>query len=501
MRLLEDSCCMVIFGASGDLTHRKLIPALYHLFSGNRLPEKFAILGVGRTKDSDASFREKLKLTLIKNEEVSLETLEKFLALLHYIPINTLDNKDYIHLVKKLDEFTKLYQFPSKNILYYLATPPSLYPIIPANLAEYALNKERDGWRRIIIEKPFGYDFNTAKTLDKAIRMHFDESQIYRIDHYLGKETVQNLLVLRFANNLFEPLWNRHYVDYIEITAAESLGVEERGGYYDGAGAVRDMFQNHLLQVLAMVCMEPPSAINANAIRDEIFHLLENIKPLDEKDLQQNLVLGQYTESQIRGESMPAYRDENGVSHHSRTETYIALKMFIENERWRDVPLYVRTGKRLPTRVTEVVIHFKPTTHADFVEHAPQNSLVIRIQPDEGILLNFGLKVPGAGFDVQDAALNFKYDSVENTQILSAYERLLLDAINGDASLFTRSDAVEKCWEFVQPILDFKQSPTALFGYAAGTWGPIESDKLLEQEKRSWRFPCKNLTNTDYCEL
>lgn len=353
----------------------------------------------------------------------------------------------------------------------------------------------------MIIEKPFGYDLASARQLDKEIHEHFQEHQIYRIDHYLGKETVQNLLVLRFSNAMFEPLWNHQYVDYVEITGAEFLGVEERGGYYDGSGAVRDMFQNHLLQVLAMVGMESPAQINADAIRNEVVKVLQCLRPLSDEDLRNNLVLGQYTESNVRGQFLPGYRNEHGVADDSRTETYVGLKMFIDNWRWNGVPFYVRTGKRLPTRVTEVVIHFKQTPHPVFGKDAPENKLIIRIQPDEGIQMSFGLKEPGAGFNAKEVKMNFHYASLQETQMLTAYERLLLDALNGDATLFARSDAVEACWEFVQPILDYKQDPQSLFGYACGTWGPQESDQLLHNDGRAWRFPCKNLTDTDYCEL
>ncbi|MGB2078763.1 MAG: glucose-6-phosphate dehydrogenase, partial [Vibrio sp.] len=316
-------------------------------------------------------------------------------------------------------------------------------------------------------------------------------------------ETVQNLLVFRFANGMYEPLWNHNFIDYVEITGAEFIGVEGRGGYYEGSGAMRDMFQNHLLQVLAMVTMEPPAAFNADSMRDETAKVLSSLQPLTEDDLHNNLVLGQYTESNVRGEDLPGYRQEEGVAEDSRTETFMALKMFINNWRWNGVPFYVRSGKRLPTRVTEVVIHFKPTPHPVFFKNAPENKLILRIQPDEGILMQFGMKEPGAGFKAKEVTMDFHYDSLEGSGLLSAYERLLLDALKGDATLFARTDAVDACWNFVQPILDFKNQndPKALYGYAGGTWGPKESNDLLERDGRQWRSPCKNLTNTDYCEL
>ncbi|MDF2152268.1 glucose-6-phosphate dehydrogenase [Vibrio sp. CAU 1672] len=499
--VIPENSSIVIFGASGDLTYRKLIPALYHLYANQQLPEHLTILGVSRTQYSDQSYREKLKASLQKMEKTQPDTLDAFIDHLHYQTINTSDPQDYSKLAVRLGQLADEYRFEQQNVLFYLATPPSLYSVIPSSLAAHGLNCEANGWKRLIIEKPFGYDLQSARRLDREIHQHFHEHQIYRIDHYLGKETVQNLLVLRFSNAMFEPLWNRNFIDYVEITGAEFLGVEERGGYYDGAGAVRDMFQNHLLQVLAMVGMEPPAQINADAMRDEVFKVLQCLKPLDEGDLRNNLVLGQYTASEVRGKHLAGYREESGVAGDSRTETYVGLKAYINNWRWNGVPFYVRTGKRLPTRVTEVVIHFKATPHPVFGKNAPENKLIIRIQPDEGIQMSFGLKEPGAGFNAKEVKMNFRYASLEETQMLTAYERLLLDALNGDATLFARSDAVEACWQYVQPILDFKQDPQALFGYACGTWGPKQADDLLLRDNRAWRFPCKNLTDTDYCEL
>jgi glucose-6-phosphate 1-dehydrogenase len=501
MMVIPENSSIVIFGASGDLTYRKLIPALYHLYASDQLPKSFAILGVSRTEYSDDSYREKLKKSLQEMEQTEPAVLDAFINHLHYQAINTSDSQDYAKLVTRLDSLSTEYGFEQRNTLFYLATPPSLYSVIPASLAQHGLSNEDDGWKRLIIEKPFGYDLESAQKLDKEIHEHFQEHQIYRIDHYLGKETVQNLLVLRFSNAMFEPLWNRNFIEYVEITGAEFLGVEERGGYYDGSGAVRDMFQNQLLQVLAMVGMEPPAQINADSLRDEVVKVLQCLKPLDDESLRKDLVLGQYTASDVRGEHLLGYREENGVADDSRTETYIGLKAYINNWRWNGVPFYVRTGKRLPTRVTEVVIHFKNTPHPVFGQNAPENKLIIRIQPDEGIQMSFGLKEPGAGFKAKEVKMNFSYNDLEETQMLTAYERLLLDALNGDATLFARTDAVEACWKYVQPILDFKQDPQALFGYACGTWGPKEADDLLQRANRAWRFPCKNLTDTDYCEL
>ncbi|MEH6453380.1 MAG: glucose-6-phosphate dehydrogenase [Psychromonas sp.] len=511
--VIPENSNIVIFGASGDLTYRKLIPALYHLYADGQLPKAFSVLGVSRTEYTDESYRSKLKASLQEMEKTDPVLLDAFCDHLHYQAIDTAAVADYAKLVTRLDVLAIKFKFSQNkknvsaghklqsNTLFYLATPPSLYGIIPTNLAAHGLNDEENGWKRLIIEKPFGYDLKSAQALNKQIHKHFYEHQIYRIDHYLGKETVQNLLVFRFANTIFEPLWNRNFVDYVEITGSEFLGVEERGGYYDGSGAMRDMFQNHLLQVLSLVAMEPPAAINADTIRDEVYKVIQSLKPLSENDVKNNLVLGQYTESNVRGKFLAGYRDEPGVSDESRTETYVGMKMFIDNWRWNGVPFYVRSGKRLPTRVTEVVIHFKKTPHPIFSQNTPENKLIIRIQPDEGIVMSFGLKEPGAGFEAKEASMNFYYDSLQETQMLTAYERLLLDALNGDATLFARTDTVEACWNFVQPILDYKQNPQALFGYASGTWGPKESDDLLQRDGREWRHPCKNLTNTDYCEL
>ncbi len=491
---------IVIFGASGDLTYRKLIPALYHLYANGNLPDDFAILGASRTDYTDESFREYQSRTLTEKESIDGETLTRFVQHLYYQSLDTANADDYGKLKTRLEQLDKKHHTDG-NTVYYMSTPPSLYGVIPECLAKHGLNKEDHGWKNIIVEKPFGYDLESAKNLDAQIHACFEEHQIYRIDHYLGKETVQNLLVLRFSNAMFEPLWNRNYIDHVEITSAEYIGVEERGGYYDGAGAVRDMFQNHLLQVLAMVGMEPPSVIDADAMRDESVKVMQCFRPLSRDDLHKNLVLGQYTESYVRGTLLPGYRDEHGVADDSRTETYVGLKMFIDNWRWNGVPFYVRTGKRLPTRVTEVVIHFKKTPHPVFGLYAPENKLIIRIQPDEGILLSFGLKEPGAGFKAKEVSMDFHYQDLKEVNMLTAYERLILDCMNSDATLFARTDAVQACWEFVQPILEHKKDPKHLFGYAAGTWGPKEADALLQNDGRDWRFPCKNLTNTDYCEL
>ena len=478
----------MIFGASGDLTHRKLIPALYNLYKIGRLSENFSVLGVARSELNDETFREKMREALIHNEETTPETLDAFCSHLYYQAVNTSDAQDYDKLVPRLDNLHDKYK-TSGNTLYYMSTPPSLYGVIPECLAAHGLNTEEYGWKRIIVEKPFGYDEKTAQALDVQIHRFFEEHQIYRIDHYLGKETVQNLLVLRFSNGWFEPLWNRNFIDYVEITGAESIGVEERGGYYDGSGAMRDMFQNHLLQVLAMVAMEPPAIINANSMRDEVAKVMHSLRPLTAEDMEHNLVLGQYTAAEINGKMENGYLEEKGVPADSRTETYIALRCEIENWRWAGVPFYVRTGKRLPARVTEIVIHFKTTPHPVFSQNAPENKLIIRIQPDEAISMRFGLKKPGAGFEAKEVSMDFRYADLAGAQVLTAYERLLLDAMKGDATLFARTDAVHAAWKFVQPILDYKANGGRIHEYEAGTWGPVAADKLIAKQGKVWRKP------------
>lgn len=394
------------------------------------------------------------------------------------------------------------------NILFYLSTPPKLYSVIPKHLATVGLNKENGGFRRLVVEKPFGHNLASARELNSDLLKYFRENQIYRIDHYLGKETVQNLLVLRFANSLWEPLWNHKYIDHVQITSAEKLGVEKRGGYYDQSGALRDMVQNHLLQLVGLVAMEPPTVIGADAIRNEMLKVFQSIRPLNRKNLNDNTVRGQYTSSIIKGENVKGYREEDGVNPASRTETFAAIKLHIDNWRWSGIPFYLRTGKKLPARVTEIVIHFRPTPHHLFdsvhgTTNIP-NQLIIRIQPDEGLLLKMGLKQPGSGFTVKTVNLDFHYSDMAENYLPTAYERLLLDGINGDATLYARGDNVEKAWEIVQPILDeWEENPDfPLHGYPAGTWGPRAADELIAGEESGWRYPCKNLSNDgEYCEL
>ena len=499
---IPDSHIIVIFGASGDLTKRKLIPAVYELFINQHLPVNFAILGTSRTALTDEEFRQRmLEFLPLENKQTI-----SFLNHIYYQTIDYNIQDDYLKLKNRLESLS-LQLSIAPNYLFYLSTPPNLYDLIPEKLARAELNLQKNGYRRIVIEKPFGNSLSSAKALNVSLKKEYEENQIYRIDHYLGKETVQNLMVTRFANGIFEPIWNRNFIERVEITSAESLGVESRGGYYDHSGAMRDMVQNHLLQVVGMVAMEPPVVIEADAIRHEIMKVFQSLRPLKPDELQKHVVRGQYTASTIKGQAVAGYREEPGVDPESHTETYLAMKFHIDNWRWAGVPFFIRTGKKLPTRVTEIVIEFKPTPHHlfdrnGFDQHL-NNQLIIRIQPDEGILLKFGMKGPGAGFRVNQVNMDFHYSSLANIHLPTAYERLLLDCMLGDATLYSRGDTVEAAWNFIQPILDaWKNDPSIpIYGYPAGTWGPYESDSLIDGDKM-WRYPCKNLSDDGlYCEL
>lgn len=499
---IPDPHLLIIFGASGDLTKRKLIPAIYQLYIHHLLPVDFAILGASRTLLSDEEFRQRMMEFLPSGEVQVVEFLNK----IYYQSIDYEQQNDYFSLKSRLELIRHSLNIEA-NYLYYLSTPPNLYEVIPAMLAQAVMHQQTDGFKRLIIEKPFGNDLNSAKALNINLLKNYEENQIYRIDHYLGKETVQNLMVTRFANGIFEPVWNRNFIERIEISSAESLGVEGRGGYYDHSGAMRDMVQNHLLQLVGMVAMEPPVVIEANAIRHEVMKVFQSLRPIKHEELQNYVVRGQYTGSTIKGSPVPGYREETGVNPESHTETFVAMKFYIDNWRWAGVPFYIRTGKKLPTRVTEIVIEFKPTPHHLFDQNDfgnnTSNQLIIRIQPDEGILMKFGMKEPGAGFKVNQVNMDFHYSSLADRHIPAAYERLLLDCLLGDATLFSRGDTVEAAWNFIQPILDAWNNDLSIpiYGYPAGTWGPHESDRLIEGEK-TWRYPCKNLSDDGlYCEL
>jgi glucose-6-phosphate 1-dehydrogenase len=501
---------LIIFGASGDLTARKLIPALFNLYKGKHLPENFVVMGVSRSSMTDDDFRKKV---LIESE-----FLEKKLSSEEASFINTFSNKlfytdlgddydsSYAPLANRIQYLNEKFG-TAENYIFYLSTPPSLYEPIAKNLYEEGLTKEDEGWKRIIVEKPFGYDLASAKALNVGLHQYFQESQVYRIDHYLGKETVQNVLVTRFSNSIFEPVWNRRYIHHVEITNAETVGVEKRGGYYDKSGALRDMFQSHLLQVISLIVMEPPINADAEEIRNEKVKALKSIRIMqDDETILKNTLKGQYVASTIDGKNIKGYREEDGVNPESTTETYAAVKFFIDNWRWSDVPFYVRTGKAMPTKVTEVVIHFKSPHHDIFKSqdvYKKDNKLIIRIQPDEGILIKFGVKVPGLGFHVEQANMDFYYSDLESAHVMDAYERLLLDAMQGDTTLYARADEVEAAWKFVDPILKcWENSPQVnTYGYSAGTWGPRNSDDLIE-DSFGWRNPGDLLTDeSGFCVI
>ncbi len=501
---------LVIFGASGDLTYRKLIPAVFDLYMNGSLPEGYAVLGVSRTDLTDVQFRKKMKegvMLFTHYKDAPKEKIDDFLTHLYYLSIDTGKGEEYIHVKEKLNALNKKHNL-GKNYIFYLSTPPSLYTVIPKFLYGQGLTLQQKGFKRIIVEKPFGHDLESAISLNEQLLSFFEEDQIYRIDHYLGKETVQNLMVTRFANGIYEPLWNRNFIQHVEITAAESLGVEDRGGYYDHSGALRDMIQNHLLQVASLVAMEPPAKLTAEDIRYEKMKVFRSLRPFSKSDLKKNVIRGQYTEAIVRGKKYNGYRDEKNVDKDSRTETYAAMKVHIDNWRWQGVPFYIRTGKRLPTNVTEVVIHFKPSPQRLFkLEDQSTNSdnqLILRIQPDEGILLKTGMKVPGSGYEVKTVNMDFHYSELNDHYIPSAYERLILDCMIGDNMLYMSSEAAEETWKFVQPVLDYwendKEAP--LHGYPAGSWGPTVADDLIEGKENTWRYPCKNLAEDGiYCEL
>ena len=475
----------------------------------NLLPEKFVLLGVGRGEMTSTDFREKMAEAIRKyreDREQEMSHMPEFVKNAEYHRLDYTKLSDYADMGLKLTKVRNESGIGG-NVIFYMATPPNMYETICSHLSEAGLTDQAEGFRRIIIEKPFGYDLESAKRLNGILHRLMDENQIFRIDHYLGKETVQNLMVTRFANGIFEPLWNRNYVHRIEITSAESIGVEDRGGYYDSAGALRDMVQNHLLQMVGLTAMEPPSSLEPDAIRNEVLKVFQSLQPIREEDVAKNVIRGQYIGSKIRGECVTGYRQEKDVAKNSRTETFVAMKFFINNWRWGGVPFYIRSGKRLPTRVTEVVIHFKQTPHHLFqrvVGKLAGNQLIIRIQPDEGILLKFDMKEPGAGFNVKNVNMDFHYKDLADVRVPSAYERLLYDVMMGDPTLFSRDDEVETAWKFIEPIQKaWKNNPDIkIYGYPAGTWGPEPSNELIEGEGLTWRYPCKNLADEElYCEL
>jgi len=448
-----------------------------------------------------------INFTTTQSEDI--QNIDTFLQLVNYQNLDVSGSGDFAKLSIKLNELDKV-NHTHNNYLYYLAMPPGTFIQIAEILKQQNLHTQNNdrGWRRIVFEKPFGHDLESARRLNSGIQNIFNEDQIYRIDHYLGKETVQNVCAFRFSNIIFESLWNRNHIHHIEITASEKIGVENRGGYYDHAGALRDMVQNHLLQIAAVIAMEPPVRFDSPSLHNEKIKVFKALRQYSDHEIPAHIIRGQYLSSKIGGEEIKAYREESGVDVDSKTETFVAMKFFIDNWRWGGVPFYIRTGKHLPTRVTEVVIHFKKIPHQLFTEDSDEavkdNLLILRIQPDEGILIKFGMKLPGANYNIKSVDLDFHYADLSDTPIPEAYERLLLDVILGDSSLYSRADEVEASWEFINPILKaWQENPNIpIYGYPAGTWGPPEARNLFDDPNEDWRYPCKNLTGADnYCEL
>jgi len=493
-----EPCAIVIFGASGDLTRRMLLPALYNLSVDEQLPPQCAIVGFARTEWSDGEFREHAKAAVseFSRRPIDSGAWDRFAQSLFYVPGEYEQGPSHARLAERLEELEHERGLPG-NHLYHLAVPPSAFAPIIHGLGEggHAVpHGEGARWSRVIIEKPFGHDLESSRELNKLIHTVFPEDNVYRIDHYLGKETVQNILVFRFANGIFEPIWNRRYVDHVQVTVAESLGVGDRGGYYEEAGALRDMVQNHLMQLVSLVAMEAPIAFDGRWVRDEKVKVLQALRPLSSEDVWISTVRGQYGPGTVNGEPVAGYREERDVSPASATETDVALRVFIDAWRWADVPFYLRTGKRMKKRSTEIAIQFKRAPHLlfrQFLEGArlAPNVLCMRIQPDEGISLTFHTKVPGSPLKIRPMTMDFTYVPTDLAAAPTAYETLLLDAMQGDATLFARSDEVETAWEFVDEILKAwaELPPPAFPNYAAGSAGPEAADRLIEADGRRWR--------------
>jgi glucose-6-phosphate 1-dehydrogenase len=493
-----DPCVVIIFGASGDLTKRKLIPALYRLTQQRLLPAEFAIVGFARSPMSHDDFRAKMKDAIVTYSEakaVDEKVWDSFAKGIFYVAGDVNDAGSY-HRISELLNQIDVDRGTAGNRVFYLSTSPSLYTEAIQQLGAAELAKPKDkGWTRIIIEKPFGHDLASAKALNEEAAKVFHEDQVYRIDHYLGKETVQNLLVFRFANGIFEPIWNRRYVDYVQVTNAEAVGVEGRGGYYDTAGVLRDMIQNHVFQVLSLVAMEPPISFSANDVRDEKIKAMHAVRPIPSDRVSEFVVRGQYGPGAIGGKEVPGYLQEKDVNPESNTETYVAMKLYFDDWRWADVPFYIRSAKRMPKRVTEIAIYFKQAPLLLFRDVAAQqqlepNVLIVRIQPNEGITLRIGAKVPGQVTRVRWVNMDFRYGSSFGVSPPEAYERLLLDCILGDSTLFARRDMTERGWEIVMPILEaWEQSSEEASKYEAGSWGPKVANELIERDGREWRRP------------
>ncbi len=491
-------CIFVIFGASGDLTKRKLIPALFNLRCVGLLPDRFAVIGVAITPGDDASFRDRMTndIRQFATHPVDPEAWNAFVSSCHYVAGDFNDAAVFAVLKDKIAAVRQEHQIPGGNVVFNLAVTPTLFATVTGQLGEAGLLAETpDGYRRVIIEKPFGRDLDTARQLNDALHRHLSESQIYRIDHYLGKETVQNIMVFRFANMIFEPNWNRRYVDSVQITVAESLGVENRGGYLDSYGVLRDMVQNHMLSVLSLIAMEPPGRISGDAVRNEKVKVLDAIRPMKPEEVIENAVRGQYGAGTVGGAVVPAYRDEPSVNPQSNTETYAALRLFVENWRWADVPFYLRTGKRLAKHLTQVVIRFKRTPLMLFGEkvhnEAGPNAVILNIQPEESITIMIRAKKPGPSVVVDSIPLGFDYAQFGDQSAATGYETLLHDCMIGDMTLFHREDSVDASWEIVNPVLDVWSAlpPRDFPDYDAGSWGPAAADKLLARDGREWENP------------
>jgi glucose-6-phosphate 1-dehydrogenase len=487
---LADPCIIVIFGAAGDLTKRLLMPALYNLVHGKLLAETFAIVGFARAQMSTEDFRTKLSQEIQEFvPDLDQETWDNLIQRIQYVSGNFDDANAYQQLSDQLKDLDQQHGTQG-NYLFYLATASSFFCPIVHQLGEIGLTQEESGWRRVVIEKPFGHDLESAQTLDRNLAQVLQETQIYRIDHYLGKETVQNILMFRFGNGLLEPAWNRNYIDHVQITVAETVGVEGRGNFYETAGALRDMVQNHLFQLLSLIAMEPPLAFEAGSFRDEKSKLLKAIVPLTSETVQSQAVRGQYDAGTVQDHAVAAYRSESHVAPDSGTETFVALKLMVENWRWSGVPFYLRMGKAMPQRASEIAVFFKPVPHQMFASiEQTSNVLVVRIQPNEGIWLQFGAKVPGAAMQMKPVDMIFCYADYFGKSANTGYETLLYDCMIGDATLFQRSDNVEVGWSVVTPILDaWSKAPASDFpNYAAGTWGPKAAEDLLQRDGRQWR--------------
>jgi glucose-6-phosphate 1-dehydrogenase len=492
-----DPCTIVIFGASGDLTARKLIPALYHLFKEQQMPATFRVVGFARREKTDASWRQELRAALdnfSRTKPVDDKVWAAFAENIFYCQGDLTDDAAYGKLGKQLESFGTAAL--RDNLLFYLAISPSQFGQVVEQVHRSGLlRKDGPGWQRLVVEKPFGHDLASAETLNHELTRYAHESQVFRIDHYLGKETVQNILMFRFSNSIFERLWNRESVDHVQITVSEKIGVGDRGGYYEEAGALRDMVQNHMLQVLSLIAMEPPVSLEAEAVRDEKVKLLKSIRPLTPEDVAHQIVRGQYFAGAVNGEMRPGYRQETKVKPDSNVETFVALKLLIDNWRWSGVPFYLRTGKNLPQSASEVRIQFRPTPNVLFAaqcgSHIDANALTLRLQPNEGISLRFNGKVPGPGIGMRPVRMHFSYDAEFGAYTAEAYERLLLEAIAGDATLFIRRDEVETAWKIADSIRNGWEGKnlTNREFYSAGTWGPIAADDLLAQLGHVWHEP------------